>query len=398
MAKAKTAVEEVVGDQGVADVQTEVAGQTPAFIGSKDGVAVYEVENGGYQVAFSFDRKLMSMMHTIPGAAHNKEQSDKAAQIYDVPAESLQKLGMVVAGIRQEHGAIEADRAEIMLLAKDTAAGLQRDNGTVGVQPKVDDYIERATADKPGRFYSGEIVNANARFAAQLTGFGDKDGVAFVKIHRQADLDKPLEKGSRAGIEYGVNGRGSVSDLGKTMDQRIADFQATAGKNVDGVTVTERGDKLGIKFDINPGMIARIKRIEGAAFNKEDSVWEVGADKAEFVLRAVEDMRGMHVKDQKDIAALTSVANDKLDGAKVIPAFTKDGVSHTGKIAATLGNYVMQSGGQGQYKLHHKDMLDMKDLQPEQNVKILYGKQGLAKVTDLDLEKAKGQALAGQGR
>jgi hypothetical protein len=122
-------------------------------------------------------------------------------------------------------------------------------------------------------------------------------------------------------------------------------------------------------------------------------VWEVGADKAEFVLRAVEDIRGMYVKDQKDIATLNSVANDKLDGAKVSQAFTKEGVSHTGKVAAVLGNFVMQNGGQGQFKLHHKDVLDMKDLTPEQNVKIQYGKGGMAKVTDLDLEKSKSQSL-----
>lgn len=396
MAKKAAAAKEVVGDNQVAGAEVESAQQVPPFVGNKDGVVVYAIEDGSFKVGFGFDRKLMSMMHEIPGVVHNRAESDKNAQIYDVPATSLQKLGMVVAGVRQEHAAIEADRTEIVTLATQSAINLQRDSGIVGIKPRLDDYIERATVDKPGKFYSGEIVNANTRFAAQFTGFGEQDGTAFVKLHRQSDLNQSVEKGARVGIVYGVNGRGEVSNLGKTLDERVSEFQNTAGRKVDGVTVTERGDKLGVAFEVNPALIARIKRIDGVAFNKEDKVWEVGADKADFVMRAVEDMRGIYAQEQKDIGVLTAIANDKIDGAKVGPAFSKEGTQHTGKVAATLGNYVLQKTAPEKFVLHHKDALDMKDLKPEQDLTIKYGAFGQGKVIDRDLEKAKGQALGGR--
>lgn len=363
--------------------------QPPAFLGSVDGVSVLGVEGSrDFAVALDFDRQLSAMMRGVPGA-----EFDKASQAYFVPGSSAEALGKVAGAMRAEFKAIEADREAIMELAEKSGMAAQREYGsTSGATPKVGNYI------KPGEFYGGEIVNVNARFAAQVTGFGERDGAAFVKIHRLADLDNgKMMKGDFVGIKYDDKFRGVVSDLSKNKSgaDLEAEYVGNLGKVLDGVTVTERGDKIGIAFDLTPETLARIRRVDGAAFEQEGKVWEVPARNKEFALRAVHDMRGELAADNKERSMMQAIAEGKVDGAKLSNAFTKDGQSHYGSAVAVGERFAMQAAGQGNFRLHHLSALDQKPVVGA-NLAVTY-KKGVGTVVDQDLKRAQDKAL-GQGR
>lgn len=345
--------------------------------GSVDGVTVAAVE-GGFEVAFEMDRHLVNMMHKVPGAAF-----DKAEKVWVVPEASADELAKAVKGMRYEFKEIQKDRESIMALAKSSAIGLQRENGTAqGVAPMVSDYREA------GKSYGGEIIRANGRFVAQFTGFGERDGAAFVTVHRTVELNRQLEKGENVWIKYNDKGLGEVSDR-RSKESRIQEFQASDGKTINGVTVTDRGDKLGVAFEVNPALQERIKRIDGAEFNHEDKVWEVSTDKAEFVMRAVEDMRQVYEEQQREASLLSEFAEERMDGAKVRPAFTQDGTEHFGKIAKVGNHFLLQKGALNEFKLHHLDALNEPEkMQEGQNLSIKYNK-GRGTAVDLDKKREK---------
>lgn len=369
----------------VAEKGKDLAAEAPAFLGSSDGVTAVVAE-GGFAVAFEFDRKLSSMMQAVQGA-----QYDKEAKLYVVPAASGEALGTKLKEMRLEFNAIEADRAAIEKLAHAGGLKAQRENGAGAevASARVSDYKE------VGKFNAGEIINANARFVAQLTGFGKDDGVAFVVIHRRADLDRgfDLMKGDNVGIKYDSKYLGGVTDLAKAKSaaELEADFDSELGRAVDGVTLTDRGDSIGVAFAVNPALMARLRRVDGATFNGTDKLWEVPAANKEFVLRAAHDMRTRFVAEEKDIAVLKGAAETKIDGAKVEKAFTKDGTEHFGAVVAVGSTHLLQKGGQDKFKLHNLAALD-KNPVIGQNLSIKYNK-GHGTVLDQEQAKAQGKAL-----
>ena len=364
----------------------KVESSAPAFLGSSDGVTAVVAE-GGFAVAFEFDRKLSAMIQTVPGA-----QYDKEAKLNTVPASEEETLGTKLKEMRLEFNAIEADRAAIEKLAHVSGLKAQRENGAAAdiAAARVSDYKE------VGKFSAGQILNANARFVAQLTGFGKDDGVAFMVIHRRVDLDRgDLMKGDNVGIKYDSKYMGNVTDLAKAKSAADleADFDSELGKAVDGVTLTDRGDKIGVGFAVNPALMGRLRRVDGASFNGTDKVWEVPAVNKEFVLRAAHDMRAQFVAEEKDIAVLKNVAETKMDDAKVEKAFTRDGIEHFGAVVAVGSTHVLQKAGQDKFKLHHLAALDQKPV-IGQNLSIKYNK-GHGTVVDQDKAKAQSKALNG---
>ena len=352
------------------------------------GVVLTEAENGVRTVKFDFDRQLMGMMDRVPGAVFNKESG-----AYQVPVASSDVLENVVNAMRKEKQNAAADLSAIKSLA--FASGLQaQDANGVGsdVAPMVSTYRE------DGKFSAGEIVNANSRYVAQLSGFGSKDGAAFVTIHKLADLNRGnLMKGDYVGIQYDSKLFGTVSALSrsKSVAQLEADFASNMGKKVDGVTVTDRGDQVGVAFDFHPALVARIRKVEGAAFNAADQVWEVPKEKQEFALRAADDMRNEFVMDGKEAAALGGVAKSKMDNAKVWAAFTKDGQSSFGVVLAVGERYALQKGGRENFTLHHLSQLDQVPTVGRDYA--VYYNKGVGAVVDQDLKREQNQAR-GAGR
>ena len=362
--------------------------QQPAFLGVKDGVTVIQMDDGNYAVAFDYDRQLAALMRSVPGAQYNKDDD-----LYKVPTSSVADLGKAAESMRIGHSFIVESLLDIKTRASGSGHDAQRNNGAaVGVLAKISDFIE------PGRFYAGEIVNANAHFAAQLTGFGQADGAAFIAIHRLANLDNvKIMKGDHFGIKYDGKFRGVVSDLSKSKsaDELEAEFKANQGKTIDGVALTDRQDKIGVAFDLNPVLLARIKRVDGAQFNKEDKVWEIPREKMPFVLRAVHDMRAEFVLDAKEVVTMQAIAESKIDGAKMSKAYTKDDQEHFGKVLAVGDRFALQKAGQDKFTLHYLAALSQKPV-VDQNLAIKYSK-GVGAVIDQEQKRAQDKAL-GAGR
>lgn len=349
----------------------------PAFCGDAEGVAVNEVD-GGYSVAFPFDRQLAGMMDRVPNAVF-----DKASKVYLAPLASAPVLGTVVAAMRLEAKEVAAAYDAVVDLAEASGFQAQQAKGVGNdVMPQLSSFRE------PGKFYGGEVTDVNKHFAAQFVGHGKKDGAAFMTIHRLADLNGALVKGDKVGIVYDSKFNGIVSALAKDKSAAVlaAEFQANAGVKIDGVTVSDRGDKIGIAFDINPVMVNRIRRVESAAFNKQDKVWEVSKEKQAFALIAAQDLRSEFVLDAREIASLQGVAASAVEGAKVWSAFTKDGAEHYGVVLGVSERYALQKTGRDNFALHHLSGLTDVPVVGH-DTSIAYNK-GIGAVADLDLRRA----------
>lgn len=374
-------------------------------LGEAGGVAIAAVA-AGYEVKFKFDRhvdnaayqgpgqdeiksitydpQLVKMMRTIEGAAF-----DKNSGVWAVPEASAEALANMAVRLRAEIKAIAVDRDSIFDLAGMSAEAKQKENKSDSkALPRVSDYLAK------GESHNGEIINANGRFAAQFTGFGKDDGAAFVTVHRTAALDKPLMKGDVVGIKYADNGLGAVTDRSqvKSMDEMLSEFDGTLGTEHSGVTVTV-ADKFLVAFDFNPVMKSRIQRIADVEFDKVANAFSVPLDAKEFVVRAVADMRNEFVADGKEVIAMKAIAETKIDGAKVYPAFTKDGQEHFGAVLEVGDRYVLQKGGIDQFKLHHRESLDVKTVEKGQNLLVKYNK-GIGAVTDLTKQKEQSKAVS----
>ena len=343
--------------------------------GQAGGVEVAFDGTGAYEVKFPYNQALVREMRDVKGAEFNKDTG-----AWHVPLAEYDALAGAVGKMRKELERTVVDAADIMDRAEQTARALMQANGVdVDVDPKISDYrnTDKATL--------GEIINVNARFAAQLTGYGREDGAAFVTIHRLADLDQQLFKGDDVAITYDAKGRGKVAERGKSLAEKLDE---SMGKYVDGVKVLEQDGKYKIAFDYNPAVQHRLQRVDGVEFNKGEKVWEVGADKKEFVARAVNDMRKEVVADRADREQIEKVANEKIDGAKVKDAFTKDGQSYTGQVLAKNERYVLQHTGK-EYAAVHRAAALADDPAVGKSVKVTY-QQGRGQVVDKSQQRAQG--------
>jgi hypothetical protein len=160
-------VREQMSEAAAATPKDKVA-EPPAFLGNEDRVTVSQLNPavGGFSVGFAFDRQLAGMMDRVANATFNKE-----TKTYEVPQSSEPTLGNVVSAMRKVARSISDDLAAIQNLATESGRKAQVANGSSHhVTPQVSMFHEQE------RFYTGHIVNANAHFVAQLSGFGKQDG------------------------------------------------------------------------------------------------------------------------------------------------------------------------------------------------------------------------------
>lgn len=343
--------------------------------GQDGGVEVTFDGAGRFDVKFPYNQALVREIRDVKGAEFNKDTG-----VWQIPLEQYDALSGALGKMRKELDRSITDAADIMGRAEQTARALMQAKGVgASVDPMISDYrnTDKATL--------GEIINVNARFAAQLTGYGKEDGAAFVTIHRLADLDQQLFKGDDVAITYDAKGRGKVAEHGKSLTEK---FDESMGKYVDGVKVLEQDGKYKITFDYNPAVQHRLQRVDGVEFSKDEKVWEVGADKKEFVARAVNDMRKEVVADRADREQIEKVANEKIDGAKVKEAFIKDGQSYTGQVLAKNDRYVLQHTGK-EFTVVHRASALTDDPAIGRSVKVSY-QQGRGQVADKSQQKAQG--------
>ena len=381
-AAAKKATAHAAAEMGRGEELQHPQDPAPAFLGDSDGVAVSAVKEG-FSLVIPFDRQLQAIMDRIPNASFHKE-----GKYYLVPAASAAVLGDQVRALRKMSKSIAEDMGSITELATQSARKLQEDNGNFRSKPQVNGYREA------GRGYQGEIINANTHYVAQFTGFGKEDGAAFVTIHRLVDLNqRNLLKGDKVRIQYDDRMLGVVSDLSqsRTVAQMTADFEKHLGQQVDGVTLTTRGDNIGVAFAMHPVLAERIRKVDGAAFHKGDRVWEVPKRNQEYALRAADDMRKEFALDKKDVQLMGQIAEEKIDGAKVRHAFAKDGQRHFGIVFAVSDRYALQKTGRDEFSLHHLSALSQKPT-VNQNLSIEYNK-GKGSVVDQNLLRAHDKAV-----
>ncbi len=357
----------------------ELTGEV-AMIGNGSGIYVGKTDKG-FEVAFEYDRELSAMLAQVHGAVF-----DKTEKSYSVPFSSEQQLTTVIAAMRKEVGLVADDLAAITELATNTALQSQSEAGVEpDVVPQISSFIE------PGKVYRGTIVNANTRFVAQETGVGKQDGAAFVQIHRLADLPSAgLFKGDSVAVTYDDKFLGEAKPYVRTkpVDVMMGELEANNGQEVDGVVVTDLGDKIGIGFNFNAAMAARIRRLDGAAFNKDEKVWEVPKEVLPFALYAIEDIRKMAVLDAQDVAELTAVAGAKIDNPKIYQADTRHGANHYGVVVEVGQRFALQSSGRGTFNLHHLSLLDQVPVKG-QDVKVEY-KDGRGAVLGKQQERGAG--------
>lgn len=350
-------------------IETPLDGKEGGVEVAFDGVELFDVK-------FPYNQALLREMRDVKGAEFNKDTGT-----WQVPLEQYDALSGALGKMRKELERTVADAADILDRAERTARGLMQLNGAdFDVDPKMSDYrnTDRATL--------GEIINVNARFAAQLTGYGKEDGAAFISIHRLSDLDQQLFKGDDVAITYDGKGRGKVAERGKSLTEKLDESMS---KYVDGVKVLEQDGKYKIAFDYNPAVQHRLQRVDGVEFNKDEKVWEVGTDKKEFVARAINDMRKEVVADRADREQIEKVASEKIDGAKVKDAFTKDGQSYSGQVLAKNDRYVLQHTGK-EYAAVHRASALTNDPAIGHSMRVTY-QQGRGQVADKSQQKAQGQ-------
>lgn len=295
-----------------------------------------------FQISFDYHPGLVALIARVEGAEYNRDKD-----YWSVPLAQEETLNKALVTMKKLHEQDRLARIEIEAAAKSSARDLMAGEGTKGVEAKISDYHEKDKA------YSGEIINANAHYAAQFTGFGREDGAAFVVVHRLASLTGPVFKGDDLTVKYDAKGRGQVSP-------RVPGLAETLGKEIYGVKVVEKGGLYQVSFGFNTAMAKRLQRVEGVEFNGEANAFEVPVAMKEFVARAVGDMRRTFIEEQDAEKALNSLAGQKMDGAKVVKPLRKgqSGPGHTGPIVGEDGPFVLQHTGREYFTLHRKDDLD----------------------------------------
>ena len=344
----------------------------------ENGVKIAFDGRDTYAVSFSYNPALVAQMRKIDGA-----EFDRDADAWQVPVTQYDALAEVAGKMRTEFLLDVASRGDIERLAAAIATELQSGAGAApSIQPRISDF------HPIGEAVRGEIVSLNDRYAAQLTGFGQRDGVAFVTLHRLSDFSEQVFKGDKVAITYSERGKATVRQM-QTLEEKL---DASLGRSVDGVKVTQDGDKYKIGFDYNPALSERIRRIDGTHFDREEGVHVADVNLKSFVARAVNDMRKEYLADRADREQMESLANERIDGVKVHDAFVADGKAYSGRVLAVNERYVLQHNGKDHVALHKTRSLNEV---PEvgHNARISY-QNGRGQVKDVQQDRSKSQGMA----
>ncbi len=320
--------------------------------GDVDGISIAFDGTANYAVRFKYNPDLVAQIRRIPGAEFDGNDA------WRVPVAQYEALAEIAASMRKVYVLDAAAYDGIVSLAGQTARDRQ---GAADVTPRLSDFHPREEALR------GEIISVNDRYAAQLTGMGQRDGAAFVTLHRLADLSEAVFKGDKVSITYGEKGRARVAQS-LTAEEKL---DASLGKSVDGVKVTEEAGQYKIAFDYNPVLSERIARIDGARLDRDEKVWVTDANLKSFVARAVNDMRKEVVADRADRDQIVSVAEERIDAPKVRDAFAGNGKVYVGQVLAVNDRYMLQHAGKDHVVLHRAHALDDKPA-AGQKVKVQY--------------------------
>lgn len=215
-----------------------------------NGVQVKDVEGGGKQVLFDYNKQMTQVIGAVNGA-----EFDGQVRVWNVPAgskalvvpegQSTSYLDMAVNKMRGIGIDFVKDRDSIIDLAAAT--------------PKLQGSKIAPCYPAAGQSYSGEMVSVNGNFAAQLTNI--KDGSAFVVIHSLSDIGDVF-KGQDFRVDYDANRHADVrsADLFKKQQTERESLTATAAGLVDGAntinaSIKDGGKYSGVVMDMTDNMV-----------------------------------------------------------------------------------------------------------------------------------------------
>lgn len=201
-----------------------------------NGVQVKTMENGGVKVLFDYNKEMTQVLGKVDGAKFDKE-----AYAWTVPANSksladpLPKFAVSLDKAVNTMRGIAIESAKELDNIKELAAATAQSRG---MKPGIH------FPDKD-HSYTGQIVNVNGGYAAQLSGTNEKDGVAFLTIHKLSDLGKAVFKGDNMRIDYDENRHANVRTTEVFQQQQKEREQLTnlAAQKMDNANVRHASTK-----------------------------------------------------------------------------------------------------------------------------------------------------------
>lgn len=211
----------------------EAIGDMREFV-RNNGVQIKDVA-AGKLVIFDFDKSLNQVIGPVAGAKFSLEAGG-----WLVPTDSkglVGKDGQISyfdKAVNEMRGlVIEIEKAKTGIV--DLAAASAKERGvTPGIFYPQKDHS-----------YTGPILNANAHFAAQLSGIDDN--TAFIAIHRQSDLGHEVLKGDDLRVDYAVDNSVKVrtTEVFRQQQQDRDTLTKLAESKMDGAKVFNASAKDG---------------------------------------------------------------------------------------------------------------------------------------------------------
>lgn len=279
-----------------------------------NGVQVKDVEGGGKQVLFDYNKDLAKIIGGVAGA-----EFDKQTYVWNVPA-------TVMKGDKENRTAVpnpalatvEGKETSYLDMAINTMRGMAieelRDRGNIidlaAASPQLQGLKIAPVYPKPGQSSTGPIVSVNGHFAAQKSG--DKDGAGFVTIHDLTVIGDVF-KGDELRIDYDEKMHPDVRTAALFKQQQADREMLTskAGGLVDGAEVKNSSMKDG--------------KYSGVVKGVTDSMVLLSGGRNTFTL---------HRRDQ-------------LAGVKIVDGQKLDVVVKDGKATAVDPDLVRDTQGQG---------------------------------------------------
>ena len=295
--------------------------------------------------------------------------------VWVVPAERKGDVKEVFGRIVELDEQIKQARRDVVSIA-DTEARTRSTSENPGMS-QISDFFER---EKP---VLGEVISKNDYFAVQLTGYGSKDGAAFLQVH---SLDRVVEGatemvvGKFVSVSYDQKNQSRVEPAERTT--ALERLNASLAHEVDGVRVERKGENLHVKFAYNEPLNYRLRKaVPDSKFDREAIAHIVPAEKVEDLARAVSGMRKEYAGQQREVEHITASLAWMEKKPKVTIASTHDGLSTSGTIVEITDRFVAQASSPGQVTLHHKGSLKREGVEEKDptvmkgdKVKITYDK------------------------
>lgn len=205
----------------------------------QDGVQVKDTQHGKL-VIFDYDKNLARLIGPVNGAEFSREaggwlvpNDSKALLAEQGQASFLERtLNQMRGVVIETAAAYETIQAQAVEVAKGLGckAGLHH--------------------PQPDHSYTGQIIQANTYWAAQLSGIDDNKHVAYITLHKQAELGHEVFKGDNLRVDYGAHREVKVrtAEVFRQQQEERESLKALAGSKIEGAVVLHANTKDGQNY------------------------------------------------------------------------------------------------------------------------------------------------------